>query len=132
MVYDPLLVDVIVDGNIVTDFATGTMVTAQRNNDRMTPYHGVKGEWGLSKNADNSGNIVVTVQQGSPANVQFQQLANTNAVFPINIIDSNAGGEFRAGGTQAIIQTEPAIERGAEITERAWTFYVFDYSCVEG
>lgn len=130
MVYDSLKVNVSINGALVTGFGDGTMVTCERNEDRVVPYSGVKGEYAYSLNNNSSGTITVTLQQQSPMNKVLQSYANSKKVFPINVVDINTGG-FKAGGTEAIILKEPANERGAEITSRAWAIYVFDYSCVD-
>lgn len=131
MVYDAMKVNVIIDGVAVTAFATGSMVEAVRNEDRVIPYFGVKGEWAMSINNNNSGTITITLQQGSPMNAILQRKANNKETFPVEVTDVNEGGKFRAGGTTAIILNEPAISRGPEIAERAWAIFVFDYSAVE-
>lgn len=127
MVYDSMKVNVSINGLLVTGYGDGTMVTCDRNEDRVVPYSGVKGEYAYSINNNTSGTITVTLQQQSPMNKILQQYANTKTVFPIFVTDINTGG-FKAGGNEAMILKEPANERGAEITSRAWAIYVFDYS----
>lgn len=127
MVYDSLDVNVSINGILVTGFGDGTMVSCARNEDRMIPYVGVKGEHAYSFNNNNSGTITLTLQQQSPMNAILQGYANNKTSFPISVIDINDGG-FRAGGNDAVILNEPANERGGEITTRAWSIYVADYS----
>lgn len=129
-VYDSMKVNVTINNMIVTGFADGTMVTCERNEDRVIPYSGVKGEYAYSLNNNSSGTITISLQQQSPMNAVLQALANAKQTFPITVIDINTGG-FKAGGNEAIILKEPANERGAEITTRAWSIYVFDYTCVD-
>ncbi len=131
MIYDSLKVNVSVNGILVTGFGDGTMVTCERNEDRITPYSGVKGDYAYSMNNNTSGTVTLTLQQQSPMNAILQSYANNKQPFPISVIDVNDGG-FKAGGNDAIILKEPAQERGSEITSRAWSIYVFDYSCVDG
>lgn len=130
-VYDSMKVNVSINNTLVTGYADGTMVTSERNEDRVIPYSGVKGEYAYSLNNNSSGTITVSLQQQSPMNALLQKLANNKETFPISVVDINTGG-FKAGGNEAIILKEPANERGAEITTRAWSIYVFDYSCVDG
>ena len=129
-VYDSLKVNVSVNNALVTGYADSTMVTCARNEDRVVPYSGVKGEYAYSINNNSSGTITLNLQQQSPMNKVLQEYANSKVVFPISVIDINTGG-FKAGGNEAIILQEPANERGAEITGRAWAIYVFDYSCID-
>lgn len=132
MVYDSNKVNVSIAGTMVTGWAEGTMVTCERNEDRVTPYVGVKGEWAISYNNNNTGTITISLQQGSPMNTILQRLANAKELFSTNVIDINSDGGFRAGGNNCIILAEPSNERGAEITTREWSIYVFDYSSVDG
>ena len=126
-VYDSLKVNISINNILTTGFADGTMVSCDRNEDRVIPYSGVKGEYAYSLNNNSSGTINVSLQQQSPMNKILQNLANTKSTFPISVIDINTGG-FKAGGNEAIILKEPTNERGAEITSRSWSIYVFDYS----
>jgi len=128
MVYDPLKVNVVIAGVYVTGFSEGSMVECARNEDRITPYMGVKGEWAAALNMNNSGTITITLQQGSPMNDILQRLSNRLDNFPIMVIDTNIGGAFKAGGNNSIILTEPSVARNAELTDRVWTIFVFDYS----
>lgn len=130
-VYDSMKVNVTINNMLATGYAEGTMVVCERNEDRVVPYSGVKGEYAYSLNNNNSGTITVSLQQQSPMNAVLQALANKRETFPISVVDINSGG-FKAGGNDAIILKEPSNERGAEITSRAWAIYVFDYSCVDG
>lgn len=129
-VYDSMKVNVSINNVLVTGYAEGTMVVSERNEDRVVPYSGVKGEYAYSLNNNSSGTITVSLQQQSPMNAVLQSLANNKKTFPISVVDINTGG-FKSGGNEAIILKEPGNERGAEITTRAWSIYVFDYSMVE-
>ena len=128
--YDALKVNVTIDNVLVTGWASGTMVTCAKNEARVIPYSGVKGEYAHSINNNSAGTITLTLQQQSPLNKVLQEYANEKVMFPVSVIDINTGG-FKAGGLDCMILQEPANERGVEITGRAWAIHVFDYSCVE-
>lgn len=129
-VYDPKKVNVVVAGATMTGFTEGSIVSCERNEDRATPYIGCKGEGAFALSGNNSGTVTISLQQGSPSNKHLKALANAGSQFPVSVIDTNADGGFRAGGTQAMILKEPPDERGSEISENEWEIYVLDYSNV--
>ena len=51
-VYDSMKVNVSINNTLVTGYADGTMVTSERNEDRVVPYSGVKGEYAYSLNIE--------------------------------------------------------------------------------
>lgn len=128
--YDPQNVNVVVDGVTVTGFSEDSLINCERNEDRMIPYIGVKGEGTYSISNNNSGTITLTLQQESPTNKKLQSLASNKSEFALSVIDTNTNG-FRAGGNRCILVKEAPIERSAEITEREWDIFVFDYTQVE-
>jgi hypothetical protein len=128
--YDAKKVSVVADGVTLVSFSEGTVVTCERNEDRVTPYIGAKGEADFAVSNNNSGTITLPLQQRSPSNRKLQQLAESRQEFPISVIDANEGG-FRVGGNRAIILKEPPLERGSELADREWEIYVLDYSQVE-
>ena len=127
-VYNSKNVNVIVDGMIVTGFSSDSVVNCARNEDRAVPYYGVKGEFASSTNNNTSGTITLTLQQNSPFNAILQRYSNESKVFPMSVIDSNSEGGFIAGGNNCQVLSEPDNERGAEIGERDWNIFVYDYT----
>jgi hypothetical protein len=125
--YDPEKVHVIVNSITITGYTEGSLVSCERNEDRMTPYVGAKGETDYAISNNNSGTVTISLQQSSPSNRMLQQLAESKALFPVSVVDMNTGG-FRAGGNEGIVLKEPALERGNEISELEWEIYVGDYS----
>lgn len=129
--YDATDVNVSISGRIVTGFAEGSIVECSRNEDRITPYIGTKGETAYSINNNNTGTITINLQQQSPINAVLQGYANRKESFSISVIDINAGGgNFRAGGNEAYIVTDPTYTRSDAIETQTWEIYVFDYTMV--
>lgn len=127
--YDPMNVNVSIASTLVTGFAEGSFVSCARNEDRINPYHGTKGDYAYAINNNNSGTITITLQQLSPMNDTLKRLANSKQSFAISVVDINPdGGRFRAGGNNAIIVTDPETVRSDVIEAKAWEIYVFDYS----
>ena len=120
--YDPQDVNVIVNGVVLTGLAEGTFLSIEREEESYTAYVGAKGEVARAVNANKMGTITVTLEQTSPSNSYLRRLANSNATFPVSVVDQNSNET--SGGNDALIQ-QPAIkEFGDEISTREWTFVV--------
>ena len=63
--YDPQKVNVIVDGRVITGFASDGVVTLTRNSDSVTPAVGAKGDVAYSENADETGTVAITLMSTS-------------------------------------------------------------------
>lgn len=124
--YDPMDVNVIVDGTILTGFADGEFVTVEKDEENFTSYVGAKGEVTRAKNANNMGKITVTLKHTSPSNAFLSQLAKRKDAFPANVVDLNADGAANAGGTNCYIEKPANIARGAETGTRQWVIIATD------
>jgi|SRR5690554_38484 len=120
--YDPQDVNVIVNGVVLTGLAEGTFVSIEREEESYTSYVGAKGEVARAVNANKMGTITVTLEQTSPSNAYLRRLANSNATFPVSVVDQNSGET--SGGNDAWIQQPASKEFGDEISTREWTFVV--------
>jgi hypothetical protein len=120
--YDPIDVNVIVDGTILTGFAEGAFVQVEQEEESYTSYVGAKGEVTRSKNANKMGRITVTLKQSSPSNALLSRLAKSRHTFPVSVVDQN----FRAtaGGTECWVEKPANMEFGKEAGEREWIFIV--------
>ena len=124
--YDPKDVNVVVDGDVVVGFGDGTFVQCEKMQDNFTEHIGAQGEVDVAINADDTGEITITVKQTSPSNSKLNKIANSKKEVPIEVIDLNDQG-FKAGGNKAYIRKPAAIERSNEISTREYTFFVADY-----
>lgn len=125
--YDPKKVSVIVDGRYLTGFMDGTFVTCAKNADNRTAHVGATGDVTYSENADNTGTITVTLKHTSSSLGYLRSKAKSKQLFPVQVIDANADGRLRAGGTKATIIKLPDEERGAEVSGVEIQFHVADY-----
>jgi len=128
--YDPRDVMVVVDGTVITGFAEGTFVTAEKASDNYVKYVGAQGEVARSRNADPTGTITVTLNQTSPSNSFLNSLARSKDTFSAFVIDRNTQ-QVQAGGSECWIQKPASISRGAEIETREWTIEVADFDQTE-
>ena len=65
--YDPKKVNLVMNGKIITGFASDSMITIARNEDTVTTQVGVKGDVAYNENANESGTITVTLMVLLPA-----------------------------------------------------------------
>lgn len=121
-------VSVIVKGQFLTAFMDGSVIKCSKNEDNKVPHVGADGGVTFATNTDNTGTITITLKQTSPSLTLIASLQDSATPFPIQVIDANKDGKFRAGGTQAVILKTPDRERGKEVTGVEVSFYVADYS----
>lgn len=124
--YNPREVNVIVDGTFLTGYQDGTMVSCAKNSDRFSMNVGAQGDATFVESADDTGQITVTLKHTSPSAPFLYEQANSREPFPVQVIDANVGN-FKAGGTQCLIQRKPDSERGKEISGLEFVFLVADY-----
>src|SRR5690625_2008017 len=125
--YDPQDVNVIVDGTIITGFAEGTMVTAEKDEDDFTATYGAQGDYSSAESHNTLGTVTITLKHNSPSLSFLRSLRNQRAFFPVYVTDANDDSEVRAGGSDARVLNAPGLERGNETTETEVEIKVFDY-----
>ena len=59
--YDPTKVSLVVNGRVITGFATDSMITVARSEDMVTTAVGVQGDVTYNENANDSGTMTVTL-----------------------------------------------------------------------
>lgn len=120
----------------VVGYADGEFITLTPNADRTSEVVGADGTLGITKVADLTGTITLTLMQNSPTN----DVLGANSAF-IDGVDSsdssgllNLGGSFTfaitdpSGSVQAVaanchLKRIPDITLGADQNTRQWTFY---------
>jgi len=123
--FDPDLVSITVGGHIVSGYADGEFVTAERNSEAFTQQGGADGEQARFKSNDKSGKITITLLQTSLSNGIFQGFATADETsnagkVPILIKDGN--GTEQAAAPQAWVEKVPAKGFSKENTDRQWVF----------
>ena len=87
--YDPKKVNLVMNGKIITGFASDSMITIARNEDTVTTLVGVKGDVGYSENANESGTITVTLMGTSSSLPYVRSLALKRKAVSLMIVDAN-------------------------------------------
>jgi hypothetical protein len=121
--FSPKETAVIVGSAIISGFADGTYIDAERTSDSFTMSSGADGQVTRVASADKSGTITLTLAQSSPSNDVLSAIAlndeNTGTgVVPIAIKDNS--------GTTTLVAAEGWIRKPAnvsfskEIETREW------------
>lgn len=118
---------VIINGHFVTGWMDGSVITAAKTSDNVTPHVGAKGEVTYTENNDPTGTIVITIKQDSPSLPVLIALSKTKTEFPAQVIDANTNA-VKAGGNACRILKTPDVGWGAEIAGVEITVHVSDYT----
>ena len=92
--YDPQKVNVIVDGRVITGFATDGVVTLTRNSDSVTPAVGAKGDVAYSENADETGTVAITLMSTSASLSYLRSLEAKRKMVTVSVQDVNDNDAF--------------------------------------
>ena len=110
-------------GKIISGFADGTFVTAERNEQAWNLKVGVDGEGTRAKNNNRSGKVTLTLMQSSSSNdylsatAAADELSNAGAL-PLLIRD--ASGRTVISALTAWIQKYANGEFAKEVSQRQW------------
>ena len=125
--YDPTEVFVVVGGTIITGFAEDSMVSAERMEDKVELHTGAQGEQTFVKNANDAGEMTITLKHNSPSIPILKGYYKAGNKFPVNVVDANFEGEVHAGGSEAMISNPGAFERGGGVSDKEFTLLIADY-----
>ncbi len=123
--YAPKKVQVIIGGNIMSGFADGSFINAEREVDAFTKHVGADGEDSRSQSANRSGEMTLTLAQTSPSSDILSALAVADelaatGIVPIIIKDS--GGTTLLFSGEGWVRKMPAVEYSDEVGDREWVF----------
>ena len=91
---DPQKVNVIVDGRVITGFASDGVVTLTRNSDSVTPAVGAKGDVAYSENADETGTVAITLMSTSASLSYLRGLEAKRKMVTVSVQDVNDNDAF--------------------------------------
>ena len=92
--YDPQKVNVIVDGRVITVYASDGVVTLTRNSDSVTPAVGAKGDVAYSENADETGTVAITLMSTSASLSYLRGLEAKRKMVTVSVQDVNDNDAF--------------------------------------
>lgn len=125
MIYDINKLSAIIGGQHITGFSSDSKVQAEMSEDRLMEYISVDGDVDFSRNANNAGEVTLTLKSTSPSIQYLNKLANSRKIVSISVIDLNENGT-NASGTEAFVRNPILPDNAKEITDVEYTIFVGD------
>ena len=110
--YDPKIVNVAVNGAIITGYASDSMITATKNEDAVTTEVGCKGDVVYSENANESGTITITLQGTSSSLPRLRSLASSRKQISVTVSDANDSDDISITAQKCRVVKMPDVSRG--------------------
>ena len=92
MVFDPEKITLLVDGSVVTGYADGSSISAERTGDDVTPKTGIQGDTVYVCNADRSGTIKFSLFSTSASLSRMRRLAQQRKQVAVTLRNANEEG----------------------------------------
>lgn len=128
--FDIKNVNLVVGGQIITGFAEGSVINAEKLEDNFSEHVGVKGEVTIAETNNETGEITVNLKNTSPSVSYLNSLANKkgeSAIVDVAIVDLNTNGT-QISGSRCRVRKPADVELGNEETEREFVIFVSDYT----
>ena len=122
--YDPKKVNLVMNGKIITGFASDSMITIARNEDTVTTQVGVKGDVAYNENANESGTITVTLMGTSSSLPYVRSLALKRKEVSVMIVDANDSASVNVAEERCRVIQPPDITRAKEIGSESVSIFV--------
>ncbi len=122
--YDPKKVNLVINGKAITGFGTDGVITVTRNEDIVTPTVGVKGDVTYNENANESGNIALTLMGTSSSLPYLRNLCLKRTPLSVTIADANEVGAVQFSEDECRILKPPDITRAKEIGTETVNIFV--------
>ena len=122
--YDPKKVNLVLNGKIITGFASDSMITIARNEDTVTTQVGVKGDVAYNENANESGTITVTLMGTSSSLPYVRSLALKRKEVSLMIVDANDSASVKVAEERCRVIKPPDITRAKEIGSESVSIFV--------
>ena len=122
--YDPKKVNLVMNGKIITGFASDSMITIARNEDTVTTQVGVKGDVAYNENANESGTITVTLMGTSSSLPYVRSLALKRKEVSVMIVDANDSASVNVAEKRCRVIKPPDITRAKEIGSESVSIFV--------
>lgn len=122
--YDPKKVNLVMNGKIITGFASDSMITIARNEDTVTTQVGVKGDVAYNENANESGTITVTLMGTSSSLPYVRSLALKRKEVSVMIVDANDSASVNVAEERCLVIKPPDITRAKEIGSESVSIFV--------
>ncbi|EJU22977.1 hypothetical protein HMPREF1143_0497 [Peptoanaerobacter stomatis] len=130
--YDPLKVNLVVNGVTITGFADGSIIEVERNEDAIMPYVGTKGEVAIAESADKTGTFKITLMSTSPSVQYLNTLAKQkgdDAAFPVSLVNMNTNA-ISATATTCRVKKMASETIDKDVTEREFEIFAADLDLI--
>lgn len=114
----------VLNGKILTGFASDSMITIARNEDTVTTQVGVKGDVAYNENANESGTITVTLMGTSSSLPYVRSLALKRKEVSLMIVDANDSASVNVAEERCRVIKPPDITRAKEIGSESVSIFV--------
>lgn len=114
MVFDPEKVTLLVDQAVITGYADGSSISAERTGDDVTPKTGIQGDTVYVYNADRSGSIKFSLFPTSASLARLRRLAQQRETVAVTLRNANTDGGFIISHTDCRIVKTPKFEGGSD------------------
>ena len=112
MVFDPEKVTLLVDQKVITGYADGSSISAERTGDDVTPKTGIQGDTVYVYNADRSGTIKFSLFPTSASLARMRQLAQERKQVAVTLRNANDEGGFIISHSDCRVLKTPKFEGG--------------------
>ena len=127
--YDVKSNNAVLNGTVLTGFAKGSALTAEKKEDNFTTYTGMMGDVTIAETYDETGEITVKLKGTSssvPIMEEWARKRGDAALFAFQIVALGTNA-VSVSGTKCRITKSAKIEIGPEETEREYKIFVADY-----
>jgi len=127
--YDVKSNNAILDGVVLTGFAKGSAITAEKKEDNFTTYVGMMGDTTIAETYDDTGEATIKLKSTSPSVPYMEAWARKRgdaALFPFQIVSLGTNA-VSVSGTKCRITKSAKIEIGPEESEREYKIFIADY-----
>jgi hypothetical protein len=133
--YDPTKICLTVGPFLISGFADGSMVKAERNEDSYKTTVGGDGHVVRSKSPNRTGKVTITLLQSSEANgflttLALADQATDTGIVPVMVKDLN--GTTLWAATEAWVMKPPSASWEKEAKDREWVLECADLEFFEG
>ncbi len=132
--YDPRQVYFTYAGTRIQGYADGDFFSSKFNEDSQSLIIGADGDGCFIANANESGEVTVTLLASSKSNDLLSALFETQRVVPVPkpLYGKDGLGTSIISGEQAFIKKLPDITYGKEMSTREWVFIVLKLKAFVG
>lgn len=124
MVFDPEKVTLLVDGATVTGYSDDSKISADRNEDDVTPKTGIQGDTVYALNGNRSGTIKFSLFASSASLVRIRRAAQQRKAVTVTLRNANDDGGFIVSSKDCRILKVPGWSGGKETDANEVSIYV--------